>query len=510
MLDAKELSAGQYVLKANLVDGKGVAGKEERVLATTSQGFTIGRFPVAKGNVGVGINEDNALIVDGQPFFPIISFATTPFNFREMKAVGFNTVVGPSMSANNPYPEEQIKEYLYVASKARLKVLCAAVSYIWGNPPQLSCRDPETMVRKFKDHPCLLGWFTGDEVFANRVSVAQMDKIYRTIRQSDPAHPVWLNMMQAEVSNFAGVVSVSDIVSFSSGVKLTLNGALDVNGPITIDAGGEVQVGEGCILKCLDDWTVRGTLILRPDSTAWLEHAATSTTRGKMTVTNSGSLIAKGTVEKPVIVKGSSYPRAMKGLDIHGAANIIMEHVNLVNVGGINCSTTPRAHKLAYLKGSGFYMWSSAKLHVCDSSVLLNLYSNASMELARCTINGKGPNFNQKLDKGWVISREDVDNKGAYTYWAGAKGVSWHAGSTAPTEKDDVILKDNVWSESDCVILDADAVCRNLTVDKDAKLVINKDKKLTVHGSVYTAQDFSLGAGAKIISDANATGCRRQ
>ncbi|MDD2486274.1 MAG: hypothetical protein PHO05_06975 [bacterium] len=306
---------------------------------------------------------------------------------------------------------------------------------------------------------------------------------------------------------------VGNSLTILSGAKLVLNGDLEVNGAIIIDVGGEIQVGEGAVLKSYGNynWIVNGTLLLQPDSTAWLE--PTENACGSIVLTKSGSLVARGNQEKPITIKGSPYPRTMKNLSIQGSTNIIMEYVTMFNVQtGIGVSVTPKGSRLSNLKlggGSLFSIdaWSSAKLVVYDSELFssLNLYSNAAVELVRCNLNSKEPLFHVKLDKGWVISREDVQNKGAYIYWAGSKGCNWHAGSVAPTANDDVILKDNRWTESDCVILDADAVCRNLTIDKGAKLVVSKGAKLVVYGSVTNNGKIEAEPDAIVKANENVT-----
>ncbi|MDD2486275.1 MAG: beta-galactosidase [bacterium] len=216
VIDTAAIPDGRYFLRLELIDSTDKTDKRYRIISSEKKEFSINKFPRSTKSARVYINENNALVVDGQLFFPIMSYAVTAGTkaFKELEEVGFNTVIGPHTTANNPFIAEQIKEYLYIASKAKLKVMSTAASYVWGSPPQLSCPTPETVISKFKDHPSLLGWFTGDEIFANRVSVEQMDKLYKIIRKRDPDHPVGLNLMKADVDYFPGVTSVSDIVSF--------------------------------------------------------------------------------------------------------------------------------------------------------------------------------------------------------------------------------------------------------------------------------------------------------
>jgi len=292
-----------------------------------------------------------------------------------------------------------------------------------------------------------------------------------------------------------------------SGAKLVVDAELIVNGNITVMQGAEIQVSEDCILKSIGEsnWIIDGTLTLLPGSSAWSEGKKGA----KNSIVINGSLIAKGTEEKWIAIKGSPYPKGLMKLQI-GGANVFMDYVTMPDVGSpIVCSNTPRAYELSHLKTAGRCstdLYSSATLLITESNLLspVNLYYNATLELVRCDLNNASPvNFFQKLDKGWVISREDVDNKGAYIYWPGLKGMDWHAGRVPPGNKDNVMIKANKWNkDSSIVTISYDATCNDLHLEKGTKLVIKENAKLTINGKfvndgIVDAKDKSIIPQAK-------------
>lgn len=291
-------------------------------------------------------------------------------------------------------------------------------------------------------------------------------------------------------------------LKLESGAKLTVDAELNVYGNITVEQGAEILVNEDKILKSIGDcnWTINGTLTLLPGSSAWSE--------GEKAANNSivinGSLIAKGNAKKWISIKGSPYPKTLAKLQLNGA-NVFMDYVTMPDViNPIICSTTPKNYSISHLKAAGRCstdMYSSASLLIADSNLIspVNLYYNATLELVRCNLNDSFPvNFSQKLDKGWVISREDADNKGAYIFWPGLKGMDWNAGRVPPGNKDNVIIKANKWSkESRIVTISADATCNDLYLEKGTKLVIKENAKLTISGKfvnngIVDAKDKSI------------------
>ncbi len=210
-LDISKLLPGTYILQVSLI-------KEEKILSSVSRALNIRKFPAPTDKPKVTIDENNSLVVDGKPFFPIMSWLTPARGFKEISELGFNTVVGPHSPAGDPFLAENTKAYLDAAARANLKVMSTVVSYSpgpnWGPATHTWQKSElEQMILKFKSHPALLGWFTGDEIFLY-ASVQQMDELYKTIRENDPDHPVYINLMHQEIGHFEGVTTVSDILSF--------------------------------------------------------------------------------------------------------------------------------------------------------------------------------------------------------------------------------------------------------------------------------------------------------
>jgi hypothetical protein len=51
------------------------------------------------------------------------------------------------------------------------------------------------------DHPALLGWYISDEPNGNDISPDQLEDIYRTVKKTDPWHPVSIVFMSPFISS---------------------------------------------------------------------------------------------------------------------------------------------------------------------------------------------------------------------------------------------------------------------------------------------------------------------
>ncbi len=161
----------------------------------------------AQSNV-VTINSDGNLVVNGTPFFMNAIYNsvecydyTTSDDFAKIKAAGINTVL--TYSQLEKYPDDTVS-YLDRAQAAGLKVIIDFNrSTRSGNFDLI-----ESTVKKFKDHPALLGWYGFDEVW----DFAKTEKTYSTIKSLDTNHPVWGVLCCFGTEPYKGFKKSADII----------------------------------------------------------------------------------------------------------------------------------------------------------------------------------------------------------------------------------------------------------------------------------------------------------
>lgn len=169
-----------------------------------------------RADVKIGSSDEGAcLLVDGKPFWVKGVTFTIRYNpdkpdlqeaaLADLKAMGGNTIRTWGTG-------EETQQLLDAANRQGLKVLLG----LWlehgrsGNEGDGSlnykenkqrmdaqCEHVLNEVKKFKDHPALLGWGLGNEVILNiateeeKVAYAKyLDEVCRKIKKIDPAHPV--------------------------------------------------------------------------------------------------------------------------------------------------------------------------------------------------------------------------------------------------------------------------------------------------------------------------------
>lgn len=66
-------------------------------------------------------------------------------------------------------------------------------------------------IRIFRDHPALLGWYISDEPDGIKTTPAQLEEIYKTVKENDPWHPVSIVFMAPFISS-RKFVNALDIV----------------------------------------------------------------------------------------------------------------------------------------------------------------------------------------------------------------------------------------------------------------------------------------------------------
>lgn len=127
------------------------------------------------------VDKNLNLIVDGKPFFVTAVCDVYPADQLELAAkMGFNTIEVPCGPADRAYLDE--------AHRLGLKVM----PWLGGYDDKYMERVIE-YVRKVKDHPAILGWFTVDEPSNFGTSLDVLKEVYRALKEADPDHVVFNN-----------------------------------------------------------------------------------------------------------------------------------------------------------------------------------------------------------------------------------------------------------------------------------------------------------------------------
>lgn len=142
---------------------------------------------VKASDVKIGPNKE--ILLEGKPFFPIMTWVN-PSNLMDFNiGIGINTFVG-----QGGQPEEP-KDYLDACKE---KKVMGAITF-GGRSDKI-----EANVKALKDHPALLFWWMPDEpdIYgktsdgtskAPRLTPEEIKAMYDTIKKADSTHPVPLN-----------------------------------------------------------------------------------------------------------------------------------------------------------------------------------------------------------------------------------------------------------------------------------------------------------------------------
>jgi len=195
--------------------------------------------------------QNGSMLVDGQPFFPVIAYHAYPEDYHYLKEIGVNTIQG-----TNNGSEASMQVMLDTAHASGLKVLV---------PLYLDMRVKENfeltrqLVTRFKNHPAVLGYMIMDEPSGNGIPQSELLDAYKLIRSIDPFHPTY--MVEADLHYYRSIGQATDIL-----VTDVYPYNLDNNQPIS-------AVGDG-VRKAIADvdntkhvWTVLQTFKL--DGTIW-------------------------------------------------------------------------------------------------------------------------------------------------------------------------------------------------------------------------------------------------
>ena len=196
-LDLRPLPSAEYTLTVRLSDGR--------------QAVRTWRKPY-DGIPRVGIDENNAVCVEGRPFFPVTPWGVGGSE-ESLETWGdfINTLNGYTFS-DDEATIEGWKKALDRAGEHGIMVIGPAYGHYWpnGSGRRFYSRDDERLkdreanldaiadyVRQTRDHPALLMWSWLDEpeldTPSNCVTPAEVRRWTEKCHELDPQHPVYLN-----------------------------------------------------------------------------------------------------------------------------------------------------------------------------------------------------------------------------------------------------------------------------------------------------------------------------
>ena len=207
-IPASGLATGAYRLTADLKtkDGKVIATKAVEIRKVASHPNT------------VRLRADGVWLRRGEPFMPVGWFSLStrhngPTVAELAKTQGITAGQNYMFRSGNTL---NLKKLLDEAAKHNVPVLIHPGSDkahkergVFALSDALRAEVTER-VKRFKDHPGLLGWYMADEPEINNVTVAWMKDMYDLIRELDPHHPcVVLNDTLPGVTQYAVAADVS-------------------------------------------------------------------------------------------------------------------------------------------------------------------------------------------------------------------------------------------------------------------------------------------------------------
>ncbi|OGV48517.1 MAG: hypothetical protein A2017_16420 [Lentisphaerae bacterium GWF2_44_16] len=200
----ENLADGKYYIEAKLI------GDEK----TVSVKKTVRKLAPFKGEVTI----DNDLItkVDGKPFLAYGWFSLDEKNIIKEKDTGYNVTV-----SYNTYfkPDEDLKKWLDFHYENGIKVLMYPYpKRVYNNPESwhrmlspVESEEIRAYVKKWKEHPAILGWYMADEPELRPALPARMNAIYEICKDEDPYHPcVLLNDTIGGIYKYIDSLDIAD------------------------------------------------------------------------------------------------------------------------------------------------------------------------------------------------------------------------------------------------------------------------------------------------------------
>jgi len=180
--DAKELEAGTYAVKAELL------GDGAKPLA--SETVAIGKLAPFAGSV-TRVDRNLNLVANGRAIFPLgwygqIYRTGSGFPFPFALSRGVNFTMGMDMdegAANGILVVADLQpERLLAKRRSELRIKEDV------EPPAFVKEAARKVIEKYRHHPALAGWYICDEPECRGVSPVWLEHYYRFVRELDPYH----------------------------------------------------------------------------------------------------------------------------------------------------------------------------------------------------------------------------------------------------------------------------------------------------------------------------------
>jgi hypothetical protein len=168
----------------------------------------------------VYIDDNNATIVDGKPFFPLGLYAgqgpASDEAISELDEIAdspFNVIMNYGINSGSI---KQIRSYLDAVNERGLKIIYSIKDFYRGTkyyPREVGpYRGEEEMtrgvIREFRNHPAILAWYLNDEL--PRSYIPRLTQRYRLVKQLDPNHPTWTVLYQVDELRF--YLNTADVI----------------------------------------------------------------------------------------------------------------------------------------------------------------------------------------------------------------------------------------------------------------------------------------------------------
>lgn len=198
-MDISGLPAGYYTCRVEVVD---IGSGDVLALRELPLGILGGD---SKRPRRVDIRDDNVLLVNGEPFFPIGIYSPTPTEagLAEVAKAGFNLVCPPSSS-----PQEA-RRFLDLAGRYGLRVWIPIGELLYN----AMLDKLQELISAVGDHPALLVWESLDEPAWNCHEPDPLIAGYRALKRLDQDHPLW--------TNHAPRNSIETLAYFNLGTDIT-------------------------------------------------------------------------------------------------------------------------------------------------------------------------------------------------------------------------------------------------------------------------------------------------
>jgi len=189
-IPTKKLSRGPAELAATVLDARG-----QKLAERT---WSLRKLtPAEVQHLAVYIDEHNNTIVEGKPFLPLGWYGGgSETQAAEIADSPFNCIL--DYGANHK-PKAEMLAYLDLLQRKGLKLIYCmndvypTATYLADSGWEgLQGNDTiaEAVVRAYRDHPAILGWYLNDEL--PRTLVPQLEGYYQRIRDADPNHPCYI------------------------------------------------------------------------------------------------------------------------------------------------------------------------------------------------------------------------------------------------------------------------------------------------------------------------------